>query len=100
MEIRSDSTEFATSSITTDHDITGQQIEVALPLTGSDPVDWYVAEVLDVDDLGNGQFKATYRLLLGPAGTATLTDGTYDWLVKVTDTPEIPVRKSGTVVVT
>lgn len=102
MDIRADSTEYATATITTDHDITGKQIEVALPDTGTDPATWFVATVVGVTDLGNGSWKATYRLLIGPTGgQITLAKGsTYDWVVKVTDTPEVPIRLAGTVTAT
>lgn len=39
----------------------------------------------------------TYRAqcLVGPAGTVTLTRGTYTVWVKITDSPEVPVRPVG-----
>ena len=39
------------------------------------------------------------RCLVGPAGTVTLAAGTYEVWVKVTDSPEIPVKRSGTLIV-
>jgi hypothetical protein len=98
MDIRADSLEYATATITATHDLTGDTVEVALPLTGVDPVTWLAADVVSVTDLGNGTWRLTYRLLLGPGGDITLTQGsTYDWLVRVTDSPEIPVRLAGSV---
>ena len=38
--------------------------------------------------------------LVGPGGTVTLADGTYRMWVKVTDSPEIPVKKAGILIVT
>jgi hypothetical protein len=38
--------------------------------------------------------------LVGPGGTVTLAEGTYQVWVKVTATPEIPVKLAGFVVVT
>jgi hypothetical protein len=35
------------------------------------------------------------RCLVGPAGTVTLTRGTYTVWVKITDSPEVPVRAVG-----
>jgi hypothetical protein len=35
------------------------------------------------------------RCLVGPAGTVTLAAGTYDVWVKVTDSPEIPALRAG-----
>lgn len=41
---------------------------------------------------------ATYRVLVGPAsGDVALEAGTYDWILRVTDSPEVPVRKVDTV---
>jgi hypothetical protein len=39
----------------------------------------------------------TYRAqcLVGPSGTVTLAAGTYTVWVKVTDSPEVPVRRAG-----
>ena len=102
VDIRADSTEYAKATITVDKDITGDVIEVALPATGTDPTTWFTANVTGVVDNGNGKWTASYRLLLGPAGGAvTLTKGTtYDWCVKVTDNPEVPIRNTGTVTAT
>ena len=38
--------------------------------------------------------------LVGPAGTVTLADGVYEIWVKVTATPEVPVKFGGYLVVT
>ena len=40
------------------------------------------------------------RCLVGPGGTVALAAGTYEVWVKITDSPEIPVLRSGTLVVT
>jgi hypothetical protein len=39
------------------------------------------------------------RCLVGPGGTVTLADGTYQIWVKVTDSPEVPVKRAGVLVV-
>ncbi len=39
------------------------------------------------------------RLLVGPGAALTLTPGTYGVWVKVTDSPEVPVKRSGALVV-
>lgn len=39
-------------------------------------------------------------VLIGPAGTITLTPGTYDVYVRLTATPEIPVLESGSIHIT
>lgn len=100
MEIRSDSTEYAHATITADHDLASAAISVALPTSGTEPSTYHDAEVTGSVDNGNGTFTTSYRLLIGPSGVTTLTDGTYDWIVKVNDTPEVPVRKAGTITVT
>lgn len=100
MDIRVDSKEFVKSTIAVDHDLTGKVIEVALPATGVAPTVWFTATVTDVTQAPVGTWTATYRITVGPGGTVTLTVGTYDWTVRVQDTPEIPVRKAGTIVAT
>jgi len=94
------STEYVTATITADHDITGDVIQVALPASGSAPANWINATVLGVVP-GSGQWTATYRLLIGPAsGDVALEAGTYDWYCRITDTPEVPVRNVGTIKIT
>lgn len=101
MEIRADSTEYVTATITSNADLTANTVEVALPETGTDPITYLLAEVVSSVSQGTGKYLTTYRLLLGPGGVMTLTKGaTYDWIVKVTDTPEIPIRAAGTVTAT
>ena len=100
MEIRADSTEFIYATVTADHDLTSATLHVALPVTGVAPTTWYEATVTDVAQIGSSptKYKATYRLLVGPSGGATtLTAGTYDWVLRVTDSPEQPIRVTGTV---
>lgn len=101
MEIRADSTEYVTATITSNADLTANTIEVALPETGVDPVTFLLAEVVSSVSQGTGKYLTTYRLLLGPGGAKTLAKGTtYDWIVRITDTPEVPVRAAGTVTAT
>lgn len=98
LSLRADSTEYVTATITADHDITGDVIEVSVPAKGQAPVTWYPADVTGVAEVATapGTWKATYRLLVGPnGGTVALTSGNYDWLVRVTDDPEQPVRLAG-----
>lgn len=105
MNIRTDSTEYVYSTVTADHDLTGVLIEVALPATGNAPVtgDWHSAETTGVTQtsMSPARWTATYRILLGPSGGVTsLVPGNYDWTVRLTDSPEHPVRKTGSVIVT
>jgi len=103
MRIRADSTEYATATITVDHDITGRTIEVALPLAGEPPSTWVEADVLDVDDNGPPnpptEWTATYRVLIGPAGGDFVLEAVndYAWTVRISDTPELPVLRAGVV---
>lgn len=92
LSMRADTLEYATAKITADHDITGKTIEVSLPATGNAPSTWVAADVVDVSPI-SGKWTATYRVLIGPAGDFTLTPGIYDWTLRLTDTPEVPVRK-------
>lgn len=99
MSIRADSTEYVTATVTADHDITGDKIEVATPVKGSEPTVWTEVDVLDVAQSGD-KWTATYRLLMGPqAGDIALDAGSYDWFLKVHDSPEVPVRKVDTITV-
>lgn len=103
MNIRTDSVEYIYSTVTADHDITGKNIEVALPLTGVGPTSWYAATVESVQQTSASppRWQATYKLLIGPGTTVgQLAVGTYDWTFRLTDTPEKPVRKTGSVQVT
>jgi hypothetical protein len=100
MNIRADSTELATATVTVDHDITGKTVQVSLPATGQATSTWVTATVLGTVQVGPN-WVSTYQILIGPAsGDIQLAAGTYDWTVKVVDTPEVPVRKAGVVVVT
>lgn len=104
LTMRADSTEYATATVSADHDITADTIQVALPTAGVAPSTWYPAQVLSVvPSAGNTRWTATYRILLGPVGGVTqLTPGTYDWTVKITDSPgpEVPIRKVSLLTIT
>lgn len=93
--LRTDSLEYLTATLETDHDVTGMLVEVAIPVMGEDPVTWYAAEVTLVTQASNGRWLATYRLLVGPGGDVQLAAGVYDWIVRLTDSPEVPVRNAG-----
>lgn len=98
LTIRPDSTEYVTATVTADHDLSEATIEVALPVTGVLPETWITADVVSVAEVSAGKWVATYRVLVGPAsGDVALEAGTYDWILRVTDSPEVPVRKVDTV---
>jgi hypothetical protein len=81
-------------------DPTSDLVQMAFPLPGVEPSggDWQAASW--ESDVGTTPPSYFARCLVGPLGTVILADGTYDVWVKITDTPEIPVRKVGALVVT
>lgn len=104
LSMRADSTEYATATVSADHNISADTISVALPTAGVAPSTWYPAEVLGVTaSAGNTRWTATYRILIGPVGGVTqLAPGSYDWTVKITDSPgpEVPIRKVSVLTIT
>lgn len=101
--MREDTLEFAQATITVDHVITvDTPIEVALPVANAEPApgDWNAATVTGVTNAVADRWTATYRVLIGPTGTIELPVGIYDWTVRLTDSPEIPIRFAGTLQVT
>ena len=79
---------------------TADTVEMAFTLLDAAPVggDWKTAE-WETDATTNPD---TYyaRCLVGPGGTVTLAAGTYRIWVRVTDAPEVPVKRSGILIVT
>lgn len=74
-----------------DIDPTGDAVAFAVVAARTEPVsgDWKVGE-WEIDG------DTTYaRVLVGPGGTITLTPERYDVWLRITDDPEIPVRKIG-----
>jgi hypothetical protein len=95
LKLRADSLEYVTATLSTDHDITGDVIAVALPTSGAAPSTWVPATVLDVTEVppSSGRWTARYRILIGPGSPdISLAVGEYDWTVRLTDDPEAPVR--------
>lgn len=81
-------------------DPTGDMVEMAfIKLVDPDDMgeptsaDWNMAEW----ETDSGDYFA--RCLVGPAGTAVLDEGDYAVWVRIFDTPERPVRRSGTLTV-
>lgn len=76
-------------------DITSDVVEMAFTLQDVAPLsgDWEAAAWETDATTTPDTYLA--RCLVGPSGTATLTAGTYDVWVRVTDTPEIVARKAG-----
>lgn len=62
--------------------------------TTPSPSDWVAASW---DPGGSGTYTA--RCLVGPGGSTVLSSGNYFVWVKITDSPEVPVRQVGTLTV-
>lgn len=79
---------------------TADVVEMAFKSDGTEPStpDWKTAAWETDATTDPDTYYA--RCLVGPGGTVTLTDGSYDVWVRVTDSPEIPVKKAGRLVVT
>lgn len=77
---------------------TGDIVQLAFVAPGTSPgvSDWKTASWDTVAP--NGVYTA--QCLVGPAGTVQLAAGVYAVWVKVTDSPEIPVRQAGSVQIT
>jgi hypothetical protein len=85
----------AARSAGADVDPTGDTVVMAF-LTGVGPPvsgDWKTASW----DTDSTTTPPTYRAqcLVGPAGAVTLTAAVYSVWVKVTDSPEVPVKRAG-----
>jgi hypothetical protein len=78
---------------------TADVVEMAFTLADAEPTtpDWKTASW--ETDAATEPDTYFARCLVGPGGTVTLADGTYQVWVRVTDSPEIPVKKSGVLVV-
>lgn len=74
-----------------DYDPTDDAVEIALPISGTDPIsgDWKSADWQTIDD----DYFA--RVLVGPGGDFDLSRGDYDILVRIHDSPEVPILKAG-----
>jgi hypothetical protein len=97
VRVRVDATESGTRV-----DPTAQTVTMAFKSGGADPAggDFKTAS-WETDD--SDPYHPVYyaRCLVGPAGAATLTPGTYKAWVKIVDTPEVPVIEApGRLVVT
>ena len=79
---------------------TADTVEMAFTSAEAEPTspDWKAAEW----ETNTSTDPDTYwaRCLVGPGGTVALTDGTYRVWVRITDSPEIPVLRSGLLIIT
>ena len=83
--IRADSTEWLTVTLTADHDITGDDVEMSLDGGAT----WHTAE----------HVTGGVRLLVGPGAALPLTTGVRTVYVRIHDMPEIPVLSAGALTV-
>jgi hypothetical protein len=98
--VSSQSTEYVLVGVTavvggTLIDPTGDTVQMAFVAPNISPGsgDWKAAgwEVNTVSQ----PHTYSVKCLIGPGGTITLSPGTYDAWVKITDNPESPIQKSG-----
>lgn len=83
--IRVDSTEYVKVTLTADHDITADTIEISLDGGGT----WHSAE----------HVTGGVRILVGPAASLPLAAGMRAVLLRIYDSPEVPVISAGSLVV-
>lgn len=74
-------------------DMSSLPVAFAFPAPGTDPSTWYSGTWETVD----GAYYA--RCLIGTGGVVALTNGPYDVYVKITATPEVPVKLVGTLII-
>jgi len=101
LKMRQDSLVYVKGSISVDHDLTGFPVYVAMPQAYKPPAlsDFQPATVTDVT-ADDGIWTVAFRILIGPGGSITKGAGLYDWTVKLTDSPEVPVMKGGQIQIT
>ena len=82
------------SEVLTSGSPTADSVQMAFPLPGTEPATWISGDWTTV----SGVYYA--RALVGVGTSMALTRGYYDVYVKITDSPEIPVLRSGLLEVT
>lgn len=77
------------------YDPTADTVQMAFLASAGPPAggDWKTASW----DTDSSTYPPTYyaQCLVGPAGTVTLAAGVWSVWVKVTDSPEVPVKRAG-----
>ena len=78
------------------YDPTADVVQIALPVINVDVVggDWKDG----IWETVNGEYFA--KILVGPGGDVTLNKGDYDILIKITDSPEVPIMRAGMLTIT
>lgn len=77
---------------------TADVVEFAFTAQGAKPTTWYTGSWDTTPIPGTSSYNA--RCLIGPGGTTTLTVGKWVVWLRITDSPEVPVRKTGLLTVT
>jgi len=102
VEISSLSKQYVTVPVTYTDDVTGNTVEFAFT-QGAEPVeadwasgDWDGAATA----ISASEYRQTARALVGPATDFVLTDGWWFAWLRVTASPEVPVLKAGSFLVT
>lgn len=82
-------------------DPTGDVVEFAAAAPGTEPSSWTAGSWETDTTTDPDTYHA--RILVsgtGGGGSLALADGTYDLWVRITDSPERPARRAGTLIVT
>lgn len=92
--IRKDSLEYlpvkvAAFKLGAPYDPTSDAVQIALPVIDEDPVTFKTATWQTVDD------EHIAEVLVGPGGDFVLDRGEYDIIIKITDSPEVPILRAG-----
>lgn len=82
------------AEVITAGDPTGDVVSLAFPAVGQEPSSFIAGQWLTE----SGVYYA--QALVGPGTSAELAVGYYDVYVKVTDSPEVPVLRSGLLEIT
>lgn len=71
------------------YDPTADPVQIALPVINTDPTTYKDAtwQTVGTDHIA--------EILVGPGGDFDLNKGDYDIIVKITDSPELPVLRAG-----
>lgn len=96
--IPSVSTEYLHGPVTASVTLDTQPVQVAFvtpsSATPSDATSW-----VDAEWEGTAGTTRTWRVLIGPGTSSPLPAGAYGVWVRITDTPEVPVRKHDTLTI-
>lgn len=93
-QIRADSLEYLPVKVDAfklgaPYDPTSDVVQIALPVINANPTTFKTATWQTVDD------EYIAEVLVGPGGDFVLTKGDYDIIIKITDSPEVPVLRAG-----